>query len=447
MKHVLFLVVVLGYLIFRGFKDPFWAVLGYYFLAVLRPQAIWEWSLPPGIRWSLIIGSIAIVLTLVYAGMGQRPRTNYKFFLLLILFAVFLGGSFFQAQYKEAAERSAWQYSIILSLMLIGSFAIIERKHLLALGMMILISLSYLIYEVNFLYVFEGRQDLYTRGYGGLDNNGAALMLAMAMPFCFYFFFATKRWWRWLFLTLFLPAAHVIMLSFSRGAMLSSILVGFGMVLTQNKHRVMTILVSIAIGLVALSLAGVEVRERFFSIKKKDTDASAQSRLTTWRGGWNMAKDHPVFGVGLRNSNYVIHRYVDVSKGKTIHNVYIQIAADSGIPSMCCYTGLIVLALLGYRKGWKTAEVSMEHSAEMRWQYYLCKAGFWSLCLYAIGATFLSLETFELPYLLMLMGAAAPAIESSPIAGKKVDEMSSSYSSRKRSFRNILNPRTSTQSG
>ena len=57
---------------------------------------------------------------------------------------------------------------------------------------------------------------------------------------------------------------------------------------------------------------------------------------------------------------------------------------------------------------------------EARWFHYICQAAFWSLALFAFGATFLSLETMELPYLLMLFGecslglAHVPEVQPSP---------------------------------
>ena len=41
--------------------EPSIGVVVYYFFAVLRPQAIWEWALPMGIPWSAMVGWSTIV--------------------------------------------------------------------------------------------------------------------------------------------------------------------------------------------------------------------------------------------------------------------------------------------------------------------------------------------------------------------------------------------------
>ena len=44
--------------------------------------------------------------------------------------------------------------------------------------------LGYIAYEVNVLYLSTGYLGICENGYGGLDNNGAGLMLAMGVPVC-----------------------------------------------------------------------------------------------------------------------------------------------------------------------------------------------------------------------------------------------------------------------
>src|SRR5208282_4025941 len=41
--------------------DPFYGVAIYYLYAVLRPQYIWEWSLPTNVTWSFYVAICAIV--------------------------------------------------------------------------------------------------------------------------------------------------------------------------------------------------------------------------------------------------------------------------------------------------------------------------------------------------------------------------------------------------
>ncbi|MFW5869273.1 MAG: O-antigen ligase family protein [Planctomycetota bacterium] len=417
MKHSLFLIVYTLYFSYRGLTDPFLAIVPYYTFAVLRPQATWQWSLPEGVRWSFYAAIAGILIVMTHA-QKLSFRTSRKFFLPAVIgFAGLAFLSFAMAMNTKAAALLMEEYAKILLMMLVAVFAITRPSHHRILGMVILVCLSYLIFNVNQLYVFENRLDIYGRGYGGLDNNGAGLMLAMAIPFMYFAFVAEHRPWRWGYLALTLPAAHAIMLTYSRGAMLSAIVASVGMILVGSKKKVRSIMVLLLIGAALLPLAGKEVRERFSTISESEKEASANSRFMSWEAGWEIAKDYPLLGVGLRNSNLIIKRYGADVEGRTIHNVYIQIAADTGLPAISVWLLMVGIALRGFWRASRRAGQNMD-DREMRWHYATCQAGFWSLFLFCFGAVFLSLEVFELPYLLMVMGATAEGVMKPQTAPK-----------------------------
>src|SRR5713226_1716889 len=66
MKQLLFLILLTLIGTIGAFSiSPFWGVAVYYFLAVLRPQFIWDWALIPydadKVRWSFYV-AIATIL-------------------------------------------------------------------------------------------------------------------------------------------------------------------------------------------------------------------------------------------------------------------------------------------------------------------------------------------------------------------------------------------------
>ena len=410
MKQTIFLVSLMAYCTVRSLWEPVWAAFMYYGLAVLRPQAIWEWALPQGVRWSLYAALMAIAATLLNY-QSLRPRVVQKAFMtVLLVFCGLLFGSYIVAMDHEIAGRQGWEYAKVLMMLIVGSYVIAQRWHFRYLGWVIFVCLTYLVYEVNFLYVFAGRLDIYHHGYGGLDNNGAGLMLAMVVPFCYHLFLAEQRWWRWGYVACIIPTAHAVMLTYSRGAMLSGIACGIGMVLTASRRRLRAVVAILVLGSIVLSLAGKEVQARFLTIRQEEQDASSQSRLDSWRAGLKIAADYPIFGVGIRNSNLLTKQYGADVQGRTIHNVYIQIMADSGFPAGAVYVLLIALSLKWLHVGARLSAGRLDEDVQARWHHHLCKATFWSLCTFAFGSLFLSLEHFELPYLLMLMGATAPGL-------------------------------------
>lgn len=165
-------------------------------------------------------------------------------------------------------------------------------------------------------------------------------------------------------------------------------------------------------------LAGKEIRERFSSTANYTADNSAQSRFDSWAAGWAIASDHPAFGQGIRNSNLYTKNYGADREGRTIHSNYIQIAADSGIPAMLTYIALMGAAFYAMRR---TRRLCIAHLEDHE-QYHAheppdeligqfahlalgCEA---SLFIFAFGGIFLSLEVFELPWILLAIAGVMP---------------------------------------
>ena len=106
-----------------------------------------------------------------------------------------------------------------------------------------------------------------------------------------------------------------------------------------------------AIGVcLVLVMAGKEIQERFFSVKKYQEDNSANSRLTSWKIGLRIAAENPVFGVGVRNSPLLTYSYGADIEGRSIHSQYLQTAADSGVPALLLYLGLLGSVLVGLQQ-------------------------------------------------------------------------------------------------
>jgi len=410
MKQMIFLIATMGYLTFRSFGDPFYAVLMYYGLSLLRPQDIWNWALPEGIRWSLYAAILAITLTILRPKRLGRLCVQRPFIPLVIVFAALLVASTLGAANQQIAQETCWDYAKIIIMIVVGAFTVTKLRHVRYLAWAIFLCLTYIVYEMNAMYVFDKRLYIYHYGLGGYDNNGIALVLAMVIPFCFFFFFAETRWRRWVYLGCAIPAGHAIMLSGSRGAMLSAVIVAAGMILTSMKrHFIYTTMITVIATIIIASLAGPAVRDRFTSIGKKFRNPSAESRYRSWRAGWRIARDYPLLGVGLRNSNLITKDYGADMKGRSIHNIYLQIAADAGTPAAITFTAILAASLFWLGQAVVQTRQRL-HDPELRWHHYICHAVFWSLVTFTIGAMFLSFETLELSYLLMLLAAVAPKL-------------------------------------
>lgn len=395
---------------------PFWGVAVYYLYAVLRPQYIWGWALP-NLAWSSYVGwaTIAAAVSwrlglLTFRAPGapdRRPVLNAGHY-GLFAFAAWVTVTYFTA-YSMATAYPFWvEYVKIFLMFLVASLVVQSVRQLWVIYMLVTGALCYLSYEMNAIYLFQGRFTyIYRIGYGGLDNNGAGLMLAMGVPLCLFAWDGIRHPTRWLFLLCIPPVVHAVLTSYSRGAMLAMILT-VPHSLLRCRRRAQVLLVVGAVALMIPALAGKEIRERFFSIEEYQKDNSANSRLTSWTIAWRMAKDRPVFGFGVRNSNLFTYSYGADIEGRTIHSQYLQIAADSGLVGLGAY----LLALGGFALCTRRVRLAVRgrDDPEARRAYMVACGGESALLLFCVGGVFLSLETFELPYILMFLGAQTWAI-------------------------------------
>jgi O-antigen ligase len=176
---------------------------------------------------------------------------------------------------------------------------------------------------------------------------GGEEMFALLMTTAFLFFacLARKRAWLWL-LCAFLMALAML-LGFTRSIWLAS--AGAGIYLLWFWKRALVVVLPVVLLLIAL-LAPSSIRERFSSMLKPGKVDSNQHRIVTWRTGLEMIRAHPWFGLGPEEVKLQFDRYVppDIPRPLPegwyghLHNIYLQYAAERGIPTM-----LLMLWMLG----------------------------------------------------------------------------------------------------
>lgn len=422
MKQLSFLIVVTVLSAVGATVSAFWAVLLYYSFAVLRPQALWDWALPGNFRWSLIAAILLMVSCVVH---GSRLLKTLRFnpiVILLIVYAVLLFWSMIMAHQPLIAAKWGEEYAKVILVAVLASFILDKTWQIRGLAVMIALALGYIAWDINSKYFFEGgRLDVYHYGYGGLDNNGAGLMLAMGLPFAYALLYMPKLpWWstlRWAALPIFGLILHAVMMTYSRGAMLA-VLVGMIWLGLRHRPRWQVLIGAVVLILMVNVLAGPEIQARFMSTTNYQHDTSAQHRFRSWAAAWEMVWDRPIFGFGIRNSSLYIHEYGADRIGRTIHNQYLQIAADSGIPALIVYLMILAFAMGG---------LFIAHRRCQRWldepdrrfdthtQNIECLRRIWvaseaGLIMFIFGGVFLSLEIFELPYLLLVFAGVAPGL-------------------------------------
>jgi probable O-glycosylation ligase (exosortase A-associated) len=198
-------------------------------------------------------------------------------------------------------------------------------------------------------------------------------------------------------------------MSYSRGAMLS-LIVSSPLVYLRSRRKKLMLVGALGVAVMVPIMAGEQIRERFFTLSQTEADESAQSRLGSWAAAIAIAKDYPVFGVGVRNSNLLSYQYGADMEGRTIHSQYLQTLADSGFAGLALYLFAIFSVVRGLHRVQAHTKARWDEDPEARRVYALAAGLECALALFCFGAAFLSLEVFELPYVLLLMGAELPLV-------------------------------------
>ena len=140
-----------------------------------------------------------------------------------------------------------------------------------------------------------------------------------------------------------------LVLSDTRSVWIASVGAIFYLLWVWNKWAALALPALLLVGLI---VAPKPIQQRAISIvkPKKQTDSN-EHRIVCWRTGWQMIKAHPIVGVGPEEVSdvRVFDRYVppDISRPLPegsyghLHNVYIQYAAERGIPA-----ALFIVAVL-----------------------------------------------------------------------------------------------------
>jgi putative inorganic carbon (hco3(-)) transporter len=187
---------------------------------------------------------------------------------------------------------------------------------------------------------------------------GGQEMFVLLMLAAFIFFGPANRLrqlWPWIICALLLVTG--LLLGETRSIWLAT--VAAGLYLVWFWKRWVIILVPLVLALIVF-LGPTSVRERFTSFlrPRKEIDSN-EFRLVTWRTGLRMIEAHPWFGLGPEEPRIEFDSWVpsDVPRplptGSYIHlhNIYLQYAAERGIPTMLLMSWLLIKALVDFARG------------------------------------------------------------------------------------------------
>jgi probable O-glycosylation ligase (exosortase A-associated) len=389
---------------------PFIGLLVYVCFSILRPEALWPWAVPPG-NYSKIV-AIALLLGWAFKGFGRWQLGRAQ--AVMVMLAAFALWAVVALNFATADREAAWtmveELLKVIIPVFVGISTIDSVRQLQLLAWVMVLSEGYVALEFNLSYL-GGYNRVQYEGFGSLDNNGVAVGLVACLGIAFFLGIPEKRWpLKAAALGAGLLMIHAILLSFSRGGMLSmgiTSLVAFVLVPKRPVYYAAFVLAALAVA----RLAGPQVIERFQqTFVEKGEDASADTRRAQWAACLRCIQDHPL-GIGPDQWKFINGGY-GVQQGIAAHSTWMQVGVEFGLPGLAAlllYYGLCMARLRPL--------VREATPVPDPWFHHLARMVITSLSGFMIAAQFVTLYKLEIPYYVALIGASLLKMTSTPPVG------------------------------
>jgi putative inorganic carbon (HCO3(-)) transporter len=194
-------------------------------------------------------------------------------------------------------------------------------------------------------------------GFMSLWMTFAGQLMIVLLMLLAFLMFSPERARLWRILT---PCALILflalILALTRGPWLGAA-AGLAFLLWQWNRKWLLALPVLAV--VGFLLAPSAVHDRVASLVRPRSELdSNRHRLVLWRTGLGMVKAHPWFGLGPEQVGVQFDRYVpaDIPRPlpwgwrRHLHNIYLQYAAERGIPVLLVFLWMVGRVLRDFRR-------------------------------------------------------------------------------------------------
>jgi probable O-glycosylation ligase (exosortase A-associated) len=373
----LFLIVVFWGSMPAFFIDPFYGIVHYTLINIIRPeQLMWGDSSAVG-RIFLASQAVVFLSWLMNKDKLTPEDTPFPFQMrLLWLFALNMTIVSFTVAYNQDVSwrwsSGFWKMSVLAFLMIksINSSKKVQLYYTISLVWWGLLA----IWGIQQKLGGNARME----GLGGVampDINGVAAMFVMYLPMAYYSIFSKNKWIRFL---IGIPVTIIfivfIIFSGSRGAFLGMLACMTLILLRANgKQRIYAIVVVGLLVLVFFFFAPPEYFERLTTIRGEQNEetgeieheASAAGRTAMWKGALYIYKNHPEYwllGVGMKcyplmyYSQHADELYDHLNEadfdqvrfhgsgGKDLHNTFLDVLMGGGMITFLTWMLLVFLA-------------------------------------------------------------------------------------------------------
>jgi putative inorganic carbon (HCO3(-)) transporter len=403
--------------------QPFSGLLLYLFFAHGHP-ADFVW---PGyiFNYGLLLVPALLIGYMLFELRKSPPR--FRGMMLLLAFWACLAASAVLAFDTQPAFNMLSRFSKIFVIAFLVAAMANSEERIRRILTVIAASLGFLGIKSLVSVILTGGQ-YRIQGPGGLmmEENEYALGMNMAIPILYWLSsLENRRWLRRLYQFAAFACAATVIFTRSRSGFLGLVVVCLLIAMHSRRKLLAPIGLAIAASLF-FAFAPEASIERYKSIPTAtQNDPSAIGRLEAWETAIEMAKAHPMFGVGLRNFEVTFLNYSSYEP-RAPHNAFMALMAESGIPSCLIFVALVLSASGTCWINWRRLRYAPENRALATY----CLIVHATLLVYLVPNFFINRQDFDLMYHLVGLSAGMNLVvlrklqtERSPVAQPAFDQM------------------------
>jgi len=393
MRDIFVAALILGSIPFI-LKRPWIGIIVWTWLGFMNPHRLC-WGFMQEMPVAYIIALTTLVSMLLSKEPKKIPWTRES--ITLVLFVGWMVITTIFSIYPELAWPQLEKVAKIQLMIFVAMMLITNRYRLHVLVWTIAVSIGF----------FGIKGGIFTIAHGGVhrvygpassfisDNNSMGLALAMTIPLMYYLYRESKRFYvRWgLAAAIFLTALAAIGTQ-SRGALLGMSAMGV-MFWWKSRQKFFTALLIAGSAAFIYNFMPQEWFDRMATIQTYEQDASAQTRLESWRFAINVASSR-FFGGGF-----------EAFAGRSdSHSIFFQILGHHG------FVGLGLFVVLGVFTWMAASRIrrETEKTPDMDWMATLARMTQVSLVAFASAGAFLGMAYFDYTYNLVLIVVVCKAI-------------------------------------
>lgn len=374
--RVLFLTLVYYLFSLSSFVNPYYGVIGYTFISLIRPEQL-TWG-SSRISNVFAISIVCLVISSVLRKEKIVSAIKQPFF---VCFALFVAGSYFTtyiSKYTVYNEvRGSFYYLNQLPQILcfcVCMYCVINRLSHKQFQNYLIITLVFVTFMGIWGIEQSSRGNIGVEGLFGYDRCAVTSVFVMYLPLAYFFISNNKQLVKLLGIVSFIVCFALVILTGSRAGFLGLCVVLLN-IFWYSRNRLRFIKWSVVLLLFGLAILPEGYFDRFDTMQTQDvtdgeiTDYSSASRLLMWKVSLNMIADYPLVGVGKLNFSRANKDYALAFEGSVdrkllnstfgfegqkslshTHNTFLNILVEGGIITAIPFYLLFLVPLV---KGWK----------------------------------------------------------------------------------------------